>query len=322
MSPATLQAEARPAIVLLVVALCLLVAWWRERQLRAATVAWRAGETRGPRRAAAWLRVLLLTLAGGAAAGTLLAEPAAPASDDPRTMPEALMIVLDVSRSMEAGDVAPTRLEAARGFLTRLMAQISPAAVGLLVFAGEPALICPLTTDPSALQMALGEVVATRDAIPGGSALGPALARAVDAFGPRRQRRTLLLVSDGEETTTDAAETLTRMRAAGVVVHAVGVGTRAGTPMATRRQAAGTATAPGDTRVTRLSPAILTRLSGATGGLYVEGTEERALAQIAGRLQSPDADRSAGSTWPSTLLLLAAFAGLLAERWARSGRLM
>jgi Ca-activated chloride channel family protein len=225
------------------------------------------------------------------------------------------MVVLDMSRSMEAADVVPSRLDAARAFATAITARTTPGAIGLVLFAGEPALICPLTTDPGAFQMALTEVPATQAATPGGSAIGAALTRAAAAFGTRRQRRTLLLLSDGEETAGDSAAAVAALRAGGITVHAVGIGTRAGVAMPLQRPRPGEP-GGGETRVTRLEPEPLRAAAAGTGGLYVEGVDERALAQIVGRLQSPQAggaglQSAALSAW----LLGAAGLCLLGERW-------
>ena len=58
---------------------------------------------------------------------------------------------------MDATDVPPSRQAAARAWLARLVDRASPRAVGLVLFAGEPLLTCPLTSDLGALRLALDE---------------------------------------------------------------------------------------------------------------------------------------------------------------------
>jgi tetratricopeptide (TPR) repeat protein len=127
------------------------------------------------------------------------------------------------------------------------------------------------------------------------------------------------VVSDGEDTAAGLAEAAAAAKAAGVTVHAVGVGTTEGIAMPVRRPPPGEAPPPGaETRVTKLEEQALRELAAATGGLYVAGADERALRQVAGRLQSAAAAPRPASTIWWTALLLAAFAALAVERaWHR-----
>jgi Ca-activated chloride channel family protein len=308
---AALPPEWRIAIVAAVCAAAALLAIWRERRGRQAMARWRGGPPRDAVRRVA--RGAAIVAGAGLAAATVLADPPMPAAGDPRDVADAVVVALDISRSMDAADVGASRLEAARAFVAAVTARSAPGAIGLVLFAGEPALVCPLTGDPQAFQMALTEVPATQTATPGGSAIGAALERAARAFGSRRWRKTILLLSDGEATTADTAAALSALRAGGVTVHAVGIGTRAGVEMPLHRPASGET--DGSTRVTRLEPEVLRAVAAGTGGLYVEGTGEHAVRQIAGRLQAPDgveADEGGGlATW----LLCASAACLLLERW-------
>ena len=123
-------------------------------------------------------------------------------------------------------------------------------------------LTCPLTSDLGALRLALDEAGATQLAIPGGSVLGPAIARSVAAFGEGRARRTLIVVSDGEDTGTGVAEAAAAAKQAGVVVHTVGVGTAQGIAMPVRRPPPGRAAPPdAETRVTKLEDKGLRELA-------------------------------------------------------------
>jgi Ca-activated chloride channel family protein len=222
---------------------------------------------------------------------------------------------LDISRSMDAADVAPSRLAAARSWLATLVERSSPRAVGLIVFAGEPLLTCPLTSDLGALRMALDEAASTQSAVPGGSILANAIARSIVAFGQGPARRTLILVSDGEDTGDGVAAAAAAAKQAGVVVHTVGVGTAKGIEMLRQRPPAGEAPAPGaGTRVTKLEDKPLRELAKATGGVYVEGLDDKSLTFLAGRLRAPRAAERPPQTVWWTILLLAAFGCLVVER--------
>ena len=134
----------------------------------------------------ALVRVILLAVAAGSATASVIGLTGTDGAAPQAAAPESILIALDISRSMDATDVAPSRQAAARAWLARLVDRATPRAVGLVLFAGEPLLTCPLTSDLGALRLALDEAGATQMAIPGGSVLGPAIARSVTASARRR----------------------------------------------------------------------------------------------------------------------------------------
>ncbi|MEO5819414.1 MAG: VWA domain-containing protein [Vicinamibacteraceae bacterium] len=292
------------------------VAGWREWSRDSARRAWHGPSVVVPRaRLRGLVRVILLAAAAGTATASVIGLTGS-GSDTPQVIaPESILIALDISRSMDATDVTPSRQAAARAWLARLVERASPQAVGLVLFAGEPLLTCPLTSDLGALRLALDEAGSTQMAIPGGSVLGPAIARSVFAFGERRTRRTLIVVSDGEDTGSGVAEAAAAAKQAGVVVHTVGVGTAQGIAMPVRRPPVGEPTPPNaETRVTKREEKGLRDLAAATGGLYVDGLDDGSLRLLAGRLRAPGApERPAQTIW-WTALLLTAFGCLALER--------
>lgn len=108
-----------------------------------------------------------------------------------------LMVVLDVSASMGAADVAPTRLARAKLELQELLMQLRGERVGLIVYAGEAGLLLPLTPDMAAVQHSLaladGNLFSAR-----GSHLGAALELARRYLSNSQRSRAILLVSDSE----------------------------------------------------------------------------------------------------------------------------
>jgi Ca-activated chloride channel family protein len=297
------------------------LALWREVTRAAAERAWHgpAASVR-PARMRGAIRVVLLAVAAGSATASVIGLTGLDAPDAAvATAPESLLFALDISRSMDAADVAPTRLAAAKTWLASLLERSSPRAAGLVLFSGEALLTCPLTSDLAALRLALDETASTQAALPGGTRLAEAVARSVAAFGEGRARRTLIVVSDGEDTAAGLAAAAAAAKQAGVVVHTVGVGTAQGIAMPVRRPPPGEAAPAGaETRITRLEDKGLRELATATGGLYVAGVDDRSLQQLAGRLRAPGAaPRPAQTVW-WTALLLAAFVALALERaWGR-----
>ncbi len=108
-------------------------------------------------------------------------------------------VLLDVSRSMLAEDVAPNRLERAKSDIRDLLKKLAGDRVGLIVFAGKPVLKVPLTTDDGFFRTVLDDVD-THSAPRGGTLIGDAIRKALDAMPPRGDRdQVIVLLTDGED---------------------------------------------------------------------------------------------------------------------------
>jgi Ca-activated chloride channel family protein len=139
-----------------------------------------------------------------------------------------VIFLIDVSASMDARDVAPSRLEEARREALALLERLGGSKVGVVAFAGDAVRLCPLTLDRSAARLVVESLTSGSVSQPG-SDLGRGLRMAARALpGGRRSEQVIVLWTDGEdlESQADAArEELTR---AGLRVFVVGVGTPAG----------------------------------------------------------------------------------------------
>jgi Ca-activated chloride channel family protein len=148
---------------------------------------------------------------------------------------EDVLILLDASRSMLANDVAPTRLERARLAVLDFLQQHPGGRVGLVVFAGQAFLQCPLTFDHEAFQESLLAVDANTIPV-GGTDLGRALREALHAVETPGERQVLILLSDGEDLEQAGPEVAREMAATNIVLHTVGVGTSAGSQIPVRNE--------------------------------------------------------------------------------------
>lgn len=230
-----------------------------------------------------------------------------------------LVVLLDVSRSMEATDTPPSRLERARATARSALASLGAGdRAALAVFAGHGALLTPLTPDVRAL----GELLPALDTglmSDGASRLGAGVAAARGAFdeGSARPRR-LLVLSDGEGT-GDAEPDAAALRRAAVQVVAVAFGSEGG---ATLPDAGGVLRdALGRDVVTRRETAPLARLAEATDGRLLPADRwgevaDGALAAALRRGAVPTADGWIEQRLPRThtrLLAALALALLLFE---------
>lgn len=139
-----------------------------------------------------------------------------------------IVVALDVSRSMLADDLAPTRLAAAKQAIAALPRRLEGDRIGLVAFAGSAFLVCPLTQDYSAFASMLDEVD-TRTLPLGGTSIERALIESRRAFGSMPERgKVLILVSDGEDHAGDWAAAGNALRDAGILVISVAAATPAG----------------------------------------------------------------------------------------------
>jgi Ca-activated chloride channel family protein len=226
---------------------------------------------------------------------------------------------------MNARDVKPSRLERARLELSLLLDQLAGDRVALVVFAGTAFVLCPLTSDYSAAKLFLRS--SDPDDLPQqGTALAAALLAAREALvtGDRGARaKVVLVVSDGEDQEGGVEAAARELADAGLTVHALAVGTRAGAPIP-ELSAAGAVTGykkdrSGATVVTRLDDASLAAVVAAGGGQVFElesadrgisafraELDRMAKSEMESRLTVVYEDRYAVAAFPAFLLLLGA----------------
>lgn len=186
-----------------------------------------------------------------------------------------IVVALDTSNSMLAEDIRPNRLERAKLGVRDLVNHLRGDRIGLIPFAGDSYLYCPLTADYGAFLMMLDDVHA--GIIPrGGTAIEQALRQAVQSFDEQVQAdRVIILVTDGEDHEGQPLNVLNEMRRRHIRLFAVGVGTPEGTliPITDER---GRTTylrdREGNIVRTPLQEDVLERLATRTGGIYVRAT--------------------------------------------------
>lgn len=154
-----------------------------------------------------------------------------------------IMLLVDVSNSMLADDVKPSRLEMAKKDLEKLVDLLPGNRIGLVGFAGSAALMSPLTNDPSALKMYIDSL--SPDAVSTqGTDFREALNQAEAAFERGgigdsevvRVSRVILLVSDGEDHEAKALEKVKELQNKGISLFSVAYGTEKGGPIPERDQ--------------------------------------------------------------------------------------
>lgn len=139
-----------------------------------------------------------------------------------------VMIAVDVSNSMLADDIAPSRLERTKTYVQQLLDQLQDNRVGLIVFAGYAYLQMPLSTDFAAARLYLKTL--NPDLIPQqGTAFAEAISLANNSFDKENEKhKALILISDGENHEDGASNIAKEAAEQGLIIHTIGVGTEAG----------------------------------------------------------------------------------------------
>jgi len=142
-----------------------------------------------------------------------------------------VMIAVDVSRSMLAQDIKPTRLDRAKQLLSKLIDRLKDDRIGIVVFAGKSYLQMPLSTDHAAAKMYLSS--ASTESIPTqGTVIGDALKMSYAAFNSKEKKyKAIVLISDGEDHDESAEETAANLAREGVIIHTIGIGSPDGAPI-------------------------------------------------------------------------------------------
>jgi Ca-activated chloride channel family protein len=144
-----------------------------------------------------------------------------------------MLVALDLSASMNAEDVRPSRLEKAKFEINRLIERLKGDRVGLIVFTGEAYLQSPMTLDYSALRLFLD--IADTDQMPSSATdFKSAMETGLEAFQALEENATeaakvLLIISDGEDHGQSYEEALNNLVNEGIAVYTLGVGTPEGT---------------------------------------------------------------------------------------------
>jgi Ca-activated chloride channel family protein len=184
-----------------------------------------------------------------------------------------IYVALDLSRSMRAQDVAPSRLDRAKRKIADLLNLVEGDRVGLIGFAGTAFIQCPLTLDYDALRSLLDAMDTDSISVPGTSLDAPVekAVESLEAAGNKDRRTAALVVfSDGEDHDGHLDEAIKRAKAAGLKVYAVGVGRESGgAPIPSDDGGGFKKNAAGELILTRLEEKALKQLSLDTGGSYV-----------------------------------------------------
>lgn len=183
------------------------------------------------------------------------------------------MVVLDVSNSMMAQDIKPSRLDKAKMAIARMVEKLSNDKVGMIVFAGDAYVQLPITTDYSSAKLFLSNI--TTDIVPvQGTAIGAAIDLAVKSFTPETETsKAIIIITDGENHQDDAVEAARRAREQGITIHTIGMGLEQGAPIPEKgKPGQFMKDGSGNIVVSKLDAETLGEIARAGNGLYIRAS--------------------------------------------------
>lgn len=187
-----------------------------------------------------------------------------------------VFILIDTSDSMLAEDFKPNRMEKSKRTLSAILEKLSSQKVGIIAFAGEPYVYCPLTFDAAAVKQFLKSIEPGMVPQPG-TRIGSAIRLALSKFPEGQSSNAIILLTDGEDHRSDPIGAAEQARKMGVKIFAVGIGNPEGEPIPIRDSSGKTLgykkRKNGEVILSRLDESDLAQMALLTGGSYFRASE-------------------------------------------------
>ncbi len=199
-----------------------------------------------------------------------------------------VMIALDVSNSMLAQDIQPSRLQKAKQILSQLIDRMEDDRVGLVVFAGDAYVQLPITSDYSGAKLFLSTI--NTGMVPfQGTSIGSAIDLSIKSFGEKKSNagRAIIVITDGENHEDDAVAAAKLASKNGIQVHVIGMGSTDGGPIPIGGTASFKRDRDGNVVVSKLNEQMCSGIAQAGGGLYVRADNtDAALRNVSKQLDN------------------------------------
>lgn len=229
-----------------------------------------------------------------------------------------VIIALDISNSMLAEDIVPSRLQKAKMIVSKLVDEFDQNKVGLIVFAGDAFTQLPITSDFVSAKMFLES---TTPALINrqGTAIGAAVELAARSFTPQKGvGKAIVLITDGENHEPGAVEAVKEAKKKGIVVHVLGVGSTQGSPIPVPGSSNFKKDRQGNVIITKLNEEMCKELSAAGKGIYarvdntnsaqkslISAIDDMAKSDMESSVYSDYDEQFQGVAWLILLLLIA-----------------
>lgn len=183
-----------------------------------------------------------------------------------------LVIAIDVSNSMLAEDIKPSRLQNTRIFVQRILSRLKNDKIALIVFAGEAFVQMPLTDDINAARMFLSTI--NTDVVPiQGTAIGRAIELGARSFSTNEDiSKIIIVITDGEDHEDNPVYQARAAAEKGIIVHTVGMGLPGGAPIPQNRGRGFLRDIDGNVVTSALDEKVLQDIATDGKGIYVRAS--------------------------------------------------
>ncbi len=185
-----------------------------------------------------------------------------------------VIFLLDVSNSMNAEDISPSRLGEAKNLMIRTMQKMTNDKVGIVIFAGQATSIMPLTTDYTSAETYISGIETNSMQIQGTDFLNGIKEAAEKFRNVSKDARKVVLLSDGEDNEGNDEAAIRLANKEGIMITSVGIGSNEGAPIPEYQfgQLMGyKSDMSGQTVVSKRQTEALKKMADATGGSYIDG---------------------------------------------------
>ncbi len=189
-----------------------------------------------------------------------------------------IMIAIDLSESMNANDIQPSRLEKIKFELKKIIDEFNSDRIGIIMFSNEAYIQCPLTYDKNALNLFI-ETLNTGLVPNSGTDFGPPLDLSLDKLLADKiqkndKSKIIILISDGEDFGENTYEIVDKIKESSIKLFTVGIGTAQGTRI-TLRNGLFKKDKDGKEVITKLNSTSLKKIANETKGKYFEISNQR-----------------------------------------------
>ena len=186
-----------------------------------------------------------------------------------------IVFAVDVSKSMLAEDIAPSRLDKSKQLVREIINSLASDRIGIIAYAGKAFPQLPITTDYASAKMFLQNM--NTDMLSSqGTAINEAIQLAKTYYDDEEQtNRILIIISDGEDHEGDALDIAEEAKEEGIRIITIGVGEKKGGPIPIKRNGIVLnykKDKNGETVITRLNEETLKEIAEETDGVYINGS--------------------------------------------------
>lgn len=194
-----------------------------------------------------------------------------------------IVFALDVSKSMLAEDIAPSRLDKAKQIINKIVENLASDRVGIIIYAGNSYPLLPITTDHAAARMFLQN--ANPDMVSSqGTSINEAIERGITYFDNDEQtNRFLFIVSDGEDHEENALSVAEQAKKEGIKIYTIGVGTEKGGPIPIKNNGSVISykkDSKGEVVITKMKEKVLIDIANEGNGKYINGNRTQETIDI------------------------------------------